>query len=257
MQLCERFWSNFYPQMDGDDASERIGNLSWLLQRVVALASSVPLTRSASGRYSLMQLKAARAQQSTLERSPHKAVQLPENAVTLEKFNLALQETPSEALLESLQALKDCLPMLAQLQAIIDSHLGAEGPNFVPAREALETALHDVTRLAREAGLLQTPENPTQEETAPDASTRSGEVPSLRSGPVKTREQALAQLRDVAAFFRATEPHSPVAYLADKAVHWGEMPLHEWLRAVVKESSVLANLEELLGVSNKENSAPR
>ena len=31
----------------------------------------------------------------------------------------------------------------------------------------------------------------------------------------------------VAHFFRRTEPHSPVAYLAEKAVKWGEMPLHD------------------------------
>jgi len=67
-------------------------------------------------------------------------------------------------------------------------------------------------------------------------------------GPLRSREQALSQLREVAAFFRATEPHSPVAYLADKAVHWGEMPLHLWLRAVVKDGAALAHLEELLGL---------
>jgi type VI secretion system protein ImpA len=60
----------------------------------------------------------------------------------------------------------------------------------------------------------------------------------------------LAQLRIVAEFFRKTEPHSPVAYLADKAAKWGEQPLHLWLRTVVKEEAALARLEELLGVEN-------
>ncbi|MGT2434431.1 hypothetical protein ACU4HD_47795 [Cupriavidus basilensis] len=36
------------------------------------------------------------------------------------------------------------------------------------------------------------------------------------------------QLRDVAEFFRQTEPHSPVAYLAARAAKWGDMPLHAW-----------------------------
>jgi type VI secretion system protein ImpA len=73
------------------------------------------------------------------------------------------------------------------------------------------------------------------------------------SGPIQTRAQALGQLRAVAAFFRSTEPHSPVAYLADKAAHWGEQPLHVWLRAVVKDDASFAHLEELLGISE----APR
>jgi type VI secretion system protein ImpA len=66
--------------------------------------------------------------------------------------------------------------------------------------------------------------------------------------PLQTRTQALAQLRAVAEFFRRTEPHSPVAYLADKAANWGEQPLHVWLRGVVKDPAVFAQLEEMLGV---------
>jgi type VI secretion system protein ImpA len=52
----------------------------------------------------------------------------------------------------------------------------------------------------------------------------------------------------VAEFFRRTEPHSPVAYLADKAASWGEMTLHDWLRAVMKSGTTLEQIEELLGV---------
>jgi type VI secretion system protein ImpL len=37
-------------------------------------------------------------------------------------------------------------------------------------------------------------------------------------------------------------------YLADKAASWGEMPLHEWLRTVVKDPAQAAQLDELLGV---------
>jgi len=55
-------------------------------------------------------------------------------------------------------------------------------------------------------------------------------------------------LRAVAEFFRRTEPHSPVAYLADKAASWGEQPLHVWLKSVVKDAAALAHVDELLGV---------
>jgi type VI secretion system protein ImpA len=67
-------------------------------------------------------------------------------------------------------------------------------------------------------------------------------------GPLQNRAQALAQLRAVAEYFRRTEPHSPVAYLAEKAAHWGEQPLHVWLRALVKDDASFAHIEELLGV---------
>jgi type VI secretion system protein ImpA len=72
---------------------------------------------------------------------------------------------------------------------------------------------------------------------------------SSSGGPPQSRTQALAQLREVAAFFRRTEPHSPVAYLAEKAAHWGEQPLHVWLRSVVKDEASFAHIEEILGVT--------
>jgi type VI secretion system protein ImpA len=88
-------------------------------------------------------------------------------------------------------------------------------------------------------------------QAGPDAPVEAAQGPApraLSSGPIQNRAQALAQLRIVAEFFRRTEPHSPVAYLAEKAANWGDQPLHLWLRAVVKEEAALARLEELLGI---------
>ena len=65
----------------------------------------------------------------------------------------------------------------------------------------------------------------------------------------RNRAEALRQLQMVADFFRRTEPHSPVAYLADKAIKWGEMPLHRWLGEVVKDPASMAHLQELLGLA--------
>lgn len=76
------------------------------------------------------------------------------------------------------------------------------------------------------------------------ASDAAGMAPGAA---VQNRTQALMQLRLVADFFRRTEPHSPVAYLADKAANWGDMPLHLWLRAVIKDPNAIAGVEELLG----------
>ncbi len=71
-----------------------------------------------------------------------------------------------------------------------------------------------------------------------------GRVPAIRG-----REQALALLREVAAFFRRTEPHSPVAYRGKQGRRLGEMSLHLWLRCtVMKDGDTLASMEELLGV---------
>ena len=48
-----------------------------------------------------------------------------------------------------------------------------------------------------------------------------------------------------------SEPHSPVSYLVQRAVKWGNMPLDSWLQEVIKDEIVLANLRETLGVTPK------
>ena len=196
--LCERYWDGLYPEAEGGDMEQRVGNMGWFLTRVVSLCKARRVSRDVS----------------------------------------------KDVLRQNVAAVQACQEALSAWQAVIDAKLGAEGPSFVPAREAIAAALHDAQRVAREAGALA---------SAPSAATASasalGDASAARSaGPLRTREQALAQLREVAAFFRATEPHSPVAYLAEKAVHWGDMPLHLWLRSVVKDEAALAHLEELLGL---------
>jgi type VI secretion system protein ImpA len=61
---------------------------------------------------------------------------------------------------------------------------------------------------------------------------------------------AQRQLAEVAAFFRRTEPHSPVSYLVQRAVQWGHMPLESWLRDVIKDETVLAQLRDTLGLKD-------
>jgi type VI secretion system protein ImpA len=128
-----------------------------------------------------------------------------------------------------------CLAALAELEKVADQRLGRDGPAFTPAREAVQAALDHIAPFRADAG-MRLPSRGAE-----------GEAAGPGHGPLRERAQALAQLRQVAEFFRRSEPHSPVAYLADKAAQWGEMPLHAWLRAVVKDPAALAGLEELLG----------
>jgi hypothetical protein len=76
----------------------------------------------------------------------------------------------------------------------------------------------------------------------------AGDITLGGNGAITTRKEAIAQLRRVADYFRRTEPHSPVAYLADKAARWGEMPLHVWLKRVIKDDATLSQMQEMLDV---------
>lgn len=257
--LCQQYWSDLHPQADDGDMEQRIGNIAWLLQRLAYLADTRPVVRTRQGTaYSLQDWRAAKLQASTGHANG--ADQGGADKVTLDQFKRAMNETPREHLQADLDALRAAQAQLLAWQTIIDGHLGDNGPGFVAAKEALSQALHDMERLAREAGLFENSasasadEEATSNDALADDSAGSGQGTSPRSGgPLRSRAQALQQLREVAAFFRRTEPHSPVAYLAEKAVKWGDMPLHEWLRKVVKDQGAMSHLQELLGIEPEQS----
>lgn len=130
-----------------------------------------------------------------------------------------------------------CAEAIAQLEKVVDDRLGADGPGFSAARSAIENVIHVLGPAASEAEVV-----------AEGAHAVVAHESQVGQGPLQTRAHAIAQLRQVAEYFRRTEPHSPVAYLADKAAAWGEQPLHVWLRGVIKDESAFAHIEELLGL---------
>jgi len=58
----------------------------------------------------------------------------------------------------------------------------------------------------------------------------------------------LRALGDIAGYFRRTEPHSPVAYLLERAVAWANMPLEQWLAEVVRDDTTLSSIRERVGL---------
>jgi type VI secretion system protein ImpA len=65
------------------------------------------------------------------------------------------------------------------------------------------------------------------------------------AGP--SRAELLRALREIAAHFRRTEPHSPVSFLLERAVSWAEMPLDQWLSEVINDDGVLSMIRDRIG----------
>ena len=71
-------------------------------------------------------------------------------------------------------------------------------------------------------------------------------VTPLRTTP-QTRDEAFTLLAGIAQFFKQTEPQSPVPYLIERAIKWGNMPLEGWLNDVIKDSNVVDTIRDVLG----------
>jgi type VI secretion system protein ImpA len=220
--LCERYWDGLYPLPDEDGVERRVGNLAWLAARIAPWLRAVPLTEGAD-RHALRDVDVARAH----------------GGEALAKLEGARQRTSRAFYANLMRDCEHCADAIDRLEKSVDAVLGADGPSFSAARSGLESLVLFIRPALKEAA------------PAPAAADVVAAAPvqaSAAAGPLQSRAQALAQLRAVAEYFRRTEPHSPVAYLADKAAHWGEQPLHVWLRSVVKDDAAFAHIEEMLGV---------
>lgn len=244
-RLTEDFWPRLYPLPEGEDQEERVGALTWIVQRSAELVRSLPLAEAPAGAFSWANYESACAWQNVLERNPDGADAATGDRLSLEGFRAACAATPPSFYATAHAGLQSLKAAVTALEAAIDDRIGRDGPSFAPLRDAVEEIALLVDRLARDANALPAAHSQSDEPAADDG----GALP-IPDGPIQTRAQALRQLRLVADFFRRTEPHSPVAYLADKAAAWGNMPLHLWLKQVVKDSETLAHLEELLGTES-------
>jgi type VI secretion system protein ImpA len=228
--LCERYWDGVYPLPDEDGHERRIGNLAWLASRIAPLLRETALTEGQPG-YALRDFDVARM---------HGGDEL----ARLETARARSSPAFFEALLRDCE---HCAGALERIERSIDERLGVDGPSFSPAKSGLQSLVLFVKPMVKEGGAA------GRESMKAPASAAQAVAPALEmgseGGPPQSRTQALAQLRQVAEFFRRTEPHSPVAYLAEKAAYWGEQPLHVWLRAVVKDDASFAHIEEMLGVA--------
>jgi type VI secretion system protein ImpA len=259
-QLLERFWNELHPLIEDGDLEPRVGNLRWLSGKVEEQARRISLLPRAAlgGRpVSLLDVEAARARRLAGEPEPSPSQNPAEAPPGLDAIIRGLAQAGLRAHEAQLAAVGSAVAAWERLAALADQALGEDAPSFADARRALESAQDALQRLARDAGLT-APGAAAADAPAPGTNDLPSPLPApapaqrAAAGPIQSRAQALEQLRQVAEYFRVTEPHSPVAYLADKAARWGTMPLHDWLRTVVKDAGTLAHVEELLGVERRD-----
>lgn len=265
--LCARYWEGLYPAAEDGDYEQRIGNFAWLVNGAARWITLIPV--ATDGALCIADFEAARqrGRQPAAANAAWGGVPPPAGP-SLEELEARRRANSTQFNASLMRDASYCLQSMQLLEDELDQRLGDSGPGFAPARDALQDAIAFI------APLLPSPqERPPHDAgcgdtiaphdmAANDALTGdtrpgdavagggvAGRLPVAAQAAVASRAQALAQLRLVAEFFRRTEPHSPVAYLAEKAAAWGEMPLHLWLRAVVKEQAALTHLDELLGVT--------
>lgn len=148
-------------------------------------------------------------------------------------------------------ASSDEIPVLEQATATADAFSEIINPKLEtpnPKLAAFSRALG--AKMSEASGDQQEGEMESETASAPQAPPAGS---GATSGPITNRKVAFERLREVADYLKRTEPHSPVAYLVQRAIKWGDMSLESVIAELVKNNDVRRQVYETLGLKHEEN----
>lgn len=240
-RLVEEGWDRVYPLIEAGDTPEvREGPFKWLNQAgygalFPTTVRSLPLLRQAGFGYSVLDW------QDTARRP---------------QIESALAEVPEQVLRDLLDDLTVARENLKQLEQALGERMKEFAPDFTSSEnpEHLGAALADCWKVAQQwwqrkqsvgsSGSLPGGSHPDSAGTT--APTQPGVAQSLA-----TRADAYRMLNQAADLLQTLEPHSPIPYLVKRAVRLGELRFPELMRALIRESAVLDELDRLMGLESK------
>jgi type VI secretion system protein ImpA len=177
-----------------------------------------------------------------------------ERRTTGEMWRKAKAATRRQFCEETFYALEECIAAFADLNRVIEEKFER---NQMPGLSNMKKALDDVHLQVKKLLEEKRIEEPDPVDEIEGGEAGEAGVPGSGTGiggTVQSRKDALRRLGEIAAFFQRTEPHSPVAYLVQRAVKWGNMPLEGWLQDVIKDEGVLDALRQTLGLGTNGDS---
>ena len=270
--LQDKFWETLFPEIDDDDQEGRANAISWMDTQTAFAIKEATITQGDG--YSFFDFEDS------------KRFDIPENIETLssadqeiyqklraqaETEKKATSDLWRKAKSESRRAfyeelsliVEECWTEYAELNRVIEEKFDRnQAPGLGKLKKSLEDVQTQVKKLLEEKRLEEPDEieeridEEESVENEASSTDKSGIAVSSAGGTIQNRKDALRRLSDLAEFFQKTEPHSPVSYLVQRAVKWGNMPLETWLQDVIKDESILSQLRQTLGFNTNIPDSP-
>lgn len=261
----ERFWETLHPELDEGDMEGRANAISWLDIQFPLAIKTIPITGHLG--YSFNDLEDSKKfdfpegmdslpVEERTKLNELKAIAERERRVTANLWNAEKAQTRRAAMEKVNFVIEECWIAFSDLNRIIEEKYDRnQMPGLSNVKKAMDSIHEQVKKLLEEKRLeepdeIEETEELSQGESGDAAASGGVKGEGSVSGAINSRKDALRRLGEIAAFFQKTEPHSPVSYLVQRAVKWGNMGLETWLQEVIKDQSVLFQLRETLGVDS-------
>ncbi len=263
----EQFWDTLHPEIEDGDMEGRANAIAWLdTEKGLLAVKGAPFTRIEG--YSFLDWEDSKTFDfpENLDTLPSddqqkyaelKAQAEREKRVTADLWRKEKAATRRASCEEMNFLIEECWTAFKDLNRVIEEKYDRnQAPGLTRLKKALEDVHAESKKLLEEKRIEEPDEIDETEgeggETAEGAVAGAGK--GNGTGVIQTRRDALKRLADIAAFFQKTEPHSPVSYLVQRAVKWGNMPLESWLQDVIKDESTLYQIRQTLGFDTNSGS---
>jgi type VI secretion system protein ImpA len=240
-QLIENYWPAIYPMEDEEGLPGKLAALAGLngASSPGALIDPIywiPITQTPQAFNTWHYQQALQAGQQTDESS--------EEVITLKILEDAAKQSGPVFMQQLKTGLERCLTEYKSLCQLVDTLCGVENaPPSSHLRNALLACQVAVTQLSKDLlpaeTILETTDKPSD-----NGEMATNPIPST----ISSRQHAFASLLKLADYFRQQEPNSPVSYLLEQAVRWGNMPLPQLLAELVSDPQSLRQSYQLIGV---------
>jgi type VI secretion system protein ImpA len=255
--LQEKFWDTLHPEIDEGDMEGRANAIAWFESQGAFSVKGIAFTGGAG--YSFIDWEDSKTfdfpeNLEMLETAEQirinelKAQAEAQRRTTNDLWRKAVTDTRRAQMEEVNFTVEECWAALKDLNAVIEEKYDRnQMPGLTAFRKSLDEVHTQIKKLLEEKRAEEPDEVEAEagaEGVNEDGTPRAGGV---ATGAISNRADALKRLNDIAVFFQKTEPHSPISYIVQRAVKWGNMPLETWLQDVIKDETVLYNLRQTLG----------
>jgi type VI secretion system protein ImpA len=255
--LCEQYWENGFPRLDDEDGLDGrgapIGGLSGegADGTLMAAIRNYPLFRRGDGAPCDLFTWQRAEETASLADAARKAARI---KAGMPDFDALQNEARADVatVRAAGDAARAAAAAWAALDAAVTARFGGDAPSTRRVAEALAAIIEISVRIA---GAPAAAEDPAEEgeavaEATEGAAVAVGGVAAAAGGPrvLRTREDAIRALEDIATFFRKTEPHSPLAFTLDDAVRRARMPLIDLLAEVLPDANQRKLMLTSLGI---------
>lgn len=254
--LIEQYWDNLYPLPDEDGVETRVASLTGLNGEgaegvLIVPIRNVKITQGSDpGPFSYWKYQQALDVEKILDEDA-KADKASKLGFSHADVDRAVAESSETFFINIRDDIQEAIETYREISRKLDEYCGI---NDSPPSSNIINVLVECLGAINHIGKYKMPSEQSDEESANNETVESTtDSPAQTSGPVKSRADAFKKLTEISAFFRKTEPHSPISYIIERAVKWGDMPLEDLIRELIPDNSARDFYGSLTGIKKEDD----